>query len=1500
MKLYASCDGLSLVPDKSYNCGPGLFRFELTGATGAKQIIWNFGDGDKTAPDSLYQYLFKTGKIDVQVKVLWGNGSRCDTTFKQVVEIKPLPIPLVKVSNNRLCNGPDTVRFTCLNVGYQNISWIVDGTNYFNYGNSVLHKFTTIGKKGLNIVYIDSFGCRGIAELKDTVHIFNKIDLDFKADYNEGCAPKQIQISPTINLNGEAIKNVIWKIQGQNPDSYVGLNLPSLNYKTPGEFDVGLTIETQNGCFFNLNYAKFIRIGDSVPIVLSKPKLFYCFNENIVISDLFNKNGGSYQWTYPNSAQVIGDSTKNYIVLKINKNGTYKVDLSYERNGCVTNASMKDSIVIKQITAAFSSANNYHCEAPLKVSFTNESFATDSGEMIYQWYFYKAGSNTILNFSNVKNPDITFDQIGEYDVRLIVKHKISGCIDTITKPSFVRLDTIRPQMVISPRIGCVNQIVNFYNATQSSSFQAKDTFYWTLYNSDGKSILKGSDSQNFSYQFKNPGLYKVALFAGNNSGCSVKKTIYDTVEIVVPKLNYFILPPNICVGNQIRLAGATTPTRAKFTHFWEIKNQDSLFKFSTTDSLIQLNNLGLYDVKYAIQIGNGCRDSLVQKDAIGINGVSAKIDLDTTTGCLPFEVNASFSNVVNFHNGSGSNAINQVWRVTPNNGVVFSDSLAKTTKVTFNEVGAYVLSLYLKNATGCDSIIQSETIYAGVDANFTLSDYRICIGDEIVATTSSKLKPSTYYWKVSSSDVSLSSTTDSFTRITTNTEGNYWVTLIAEKNGICFDTLSVGFEAIEVLANFETLDTLLTCAPVYAQFISTSKNADRLIWNYGDGQQFVTKSPNSGHIYSANSGWSEGFDVELLAENDEGCSSTLKREDYVWVLGPVPKVILSNYKGCDPLEVTLTDKSRDAVKYIVDFGDNKAWDSTYLTTMHTYNFSKINSDTQSFVLRLFTYDSLGCIAEYEPFEKIELYRKPTIDKVIDSTVVCNPSEVKFYDNTLSVVNRTWTLKYGNSTITNDSSYWKHLFDTDGTYPVSLQVTNYMNCVSTATDSIIVRPNVNANVEIKDSACLFSSLQFKTSASSNAPITANIWLLSLNGSTIDQKVGTSVNFTFQSPGNYNLNLQSFNQFGCSDTIDKIIYVADPQKSVKPQIKLATITASNQTELFCFTSLNNRFNRYDVLYNGNSIKGSFNRSDTNWRALAVKVDDNNPQCYALQETDICGFKSLSEEHCPVILTSSSVNNYAINLNWTAYKGWSDLLEYNIYRSFDNGKFESIYKCNKNQLNYTDSPLCPGLYAYKIEAISQIGFKSYSNISNQIPRYQKIDNSIDIREIQVVNNQYLQIKWDSSSHPRHHHYLINKWRINGSEQLKMEGYLTQERIWLDNNVLPSTYSYQYEVYDIDQCDETNPQGRYGKSILLKGNYIQEQANLNWSAYMLWEFGINEQQIQIEKANGFVNLEKLNSTQFNFTDNQIHTDIKGDYCYKIVAVSNPNQMDTSTSNVV
>ena len=101
---------------------------------------------------------------------------------------------------------------------------------------------------------------------------------------------------------------------------------------------------------------------------------------------------------------------------------------------------------------------------------------------------------------------------------------------------------------------------------------------------------------------------------------------------------------------------------------------------------------------------------------------------------------------------------------------------------------------------------------------------------------------------------SVSIVSDNRINVAVDSPGSYYLQQIVTNEGKCSDTTTQEFEIVQVKASFNAVDTFLKCAPIYAEFESTSLDADTLIWNFGIGDNFKTTRVNAGYIYRRNSG----------------------------------------------------------------------------------------------------------------------------------------------------------------------------------------------------------------------------------------------------------------------------------------------------------------------------------------------------------------------------------------------------------------------------------------------------------------------------------------------------------------------------------------------------------------------------------------------------------------------------------------------------------------------
>lgn len=134
---------------------------------------------------------------------------------------------------------------------------------------------------------------------------------------------------------------------------------------------------------------------------------------------------------------------------------------------------------------------------------------------------------TFMNGTNAnsQNPDVRFDEAGEYTVSLEVTNANGST--SITKENYIKQADIIVEFSVNKNVTYPGGIVNFYDETVCNP----NTWVW-VFEPSNVTFLSGTDanSQNPVVKFDAQGVYTVALTASNANGTStVTKTEYITV-----------------------------------------------------------------------------------------------------------------------------------------------------------------------------------------------------------------------------------------------------------------------------------------------------------------------------------------------------------------------------------------------------------------------------------------------------------------------------------------------------------------------------------------------------------------------------------------------------------------------------------------------------------------------------------------------------------------------------------------------------------------------------------------------------------------------------------------------------------------------------------------------------------------------------------------------------------------------------------------------------------
>lgn len=1497
MAAFAQCSNFSIVANKSSICSPDIVRFQLLNPVPGSTYVWNLGQGNTSGADTIFAFYTSAMVVNASVQITLPNGTSCNVTKNNILTVREKPEPQFIASKYKLCNGPEVVDFTDITPNSMSRNWIIDGTNYNLTATKISHQFVTSGSKQVSLIVKDSFGCEGVAQFPDTIIIYPDLQFDFEASQVSGCAPKNVDFSLTKNPNSIYTKSFQWSFPGATNTSD-GSSTPSTRtYANPGSFNVQLTVSLSNGCSYTVIKPNLVNLGDSIPLNVSLRNAIVCGNIPVEIEINNDSLPGTISWQFAGINGTVQDSSDYFKYFTVLDSGRLYIDIKHDYNGCISTKRIVRNVWRKGVEASFTSTDNYHCDIPHTVHLWNTSDSMDATSVSYVWNIYKG--KTLYHSSTTEHDSLTFNTLPAYYTVELIATGSNGCADTFIKKNFIYQDSLNLKFTPIPKIACVGQAVLFNNTTKPSSYLAPDEFIWTFYGLDDSTVLDTSHEKSPTMVYYDTGFYNVMVTGMNAVGCRDTLIREDAIQIIEPNMNYSVANPIICMGDSFFLTADNAPDAVNYSYKWifKHKNSQTITVFKGDSLYATLNEPGPYTLYFESSIAQGClrRDSI----DVYINGLEFEIVVDTLEDCTPFTLHPQIDLHYNYHYPSTNSSLFYNWQVLPSNGEVSSGLNSASPTITLVNEGQYVLSLFAMNTTSCTYSIFSDSIRAGVKSNFQFVDSKVCLGDTIFAKLDKYNPDNNYQWEsnaANTQEIGIDSVTYGF--LVPNS-GNFELKLVVSKDNICSDSSKHPFQLIRVIANFNSNDTFLQCAPVYVQFLSSSINADSLIWDFGDGTSNVTTSPNAGTIYKKNTGPVDGYDIQLIAKSNEGCLDTALKEDYIIVKGPIPKFSMLNATGCEPLEVQFLDSSQYVSRFFLNYNDGSDLDSSSIAT-HTY-YNTSSSIVQKIWPSLFVYDSLGCGAVYNSPKPVTIYKKPYAGFKLDyDSGQCIPYKVRVEDTGSFAIQSEWLL---NGALYSGNKKDSIFISTAGNNEITLITTNKHYCSDTASQFVFVSGIPELKLHIIDTVCLLKTVRFVPEIVSDANTDTSgmklWWNFGEQGTPGNTVEGTGQQqFTYLSGGMKNIVLRSQLSNNCGDSIQIPLYVRSESDIDTVPIHRVSYT-DNYSLLLDFEPTDyDRFYSYEISSTTGRSWSRTTRIDT----TVVDVYLTKPDvamCYDVHILDKCDLKGAkSVQHCAIALNVTSIVPFENVLNWTPYIGWPSVKSYAVYRKeVSDPTYQLIAVVDGSTLEYRDTNLCQLEYFYYVEAShpNYANIRSRSYELSQIPMYAANPNLSSIKNVSVAGHNLIEIKWNKSPHNRWDHYVLNKY-IN-SEAEYVGSFNLKDTFYLDHNVLTGSNSYVYSLQEVDICNEINQADREGKSILLQA-YYDKSSFLNWTFYRRWLNGVSQYHVELLHQGNNKLLGTTPSNQNTYVDAEYHGDVFGPYCYRVYGIN--DIADTSYSNIV
>ncbi|RYZ23340.1 MAG: PKD domain-containing protein [Chitinophagaceae bacterium] len=994
--------------DIQQGCSPVVVNFRDLSTGGATAWHWDFGNGATSTLQHPSATYFSNGTYTVKLTVTSNNGANTSTVTKTAF-ISVLDEPTVNfVSNTNTGCTPALIQFTDQSTtpaGTTITSWLWDfGDNQTSTLQNPTHSFRQAGSFTITLTVVNSAGCRTLISKPNFINVNPGVTPRFTFTDPGVCrAPATVPFTNTSSGPGSLSYN--WDF-GNGTSSTA--QSPTNTYPVNGNYNVVLRVTSSLGC--SDTFAAVVPIG-LVNTDITVPA-HICPRETVRFINNSDPRPVSSRWTFSTG---FTDSLPNTST-SFPGPGTYTVKLVNTYSTCVD--SSEKTFTINPVTlASFSVSDSARCQPSLTTNFT----ANSPGATGFTWLFGdgSTGSGPTASY--------TYTNYGDFSPSLVVTDT-SGCTDTLTRVSLIRIRHPDIQFVGLPHGGCVPDTVSF----KANVITSGTVTSWLWNFGDGSTSTADSTTHIYPQQ----GTYNISLTVTTSEGCTETRTLNEGVKVGTRPVPDFVANPlSGCADPGIQFTNLST---GAIEYQWS-------FGDGTTSSEQDPRHVFADTGRFTIQltaINNGCRVQIEKPRYVEIKpSVSRFIYERSCTN--PREIRfkdrsvGATTWVWDFGDGTTYTGQNPPAHVFPNLGT-FTVTL-RTSRDTCSYSLAKVVQVFdpkpsvrLVDSVGCRP--------------FTASMQPVSPDPSLIRK---------YEWHFG--DGSAPDTTQGLTATHVYTlPGTYDVKLVAiDTLGCRYEVLRPG--AIQVngpKANFGAIDAR-GCRGLTATFIDSSSTDGRngirsWTWDFGDSTSMTFTSAPFTHRYDS----SGDYDVKLVVTDSSGCKDSLTRRALVRTSSIQPD-FLGYREHCPKANIGYVNLTKAELPF------TSTWEFGNGSTSADYNGQVNFADTGYFSVSLIVADALGCrdTLRRDSFVHIVV---PKADFTANNFITyCTPYQAQFRNLSSNAVYFNWDFGPGRGNSTQENPYT--FYTTPGTYPVKLVVYFYGGCADSTTKTMVVKDQSEAQL-----------------------------------------------------------------------------------------------------------------------------------------------------------------------------------------------------------------------------------------------------------------------------------------------------------------------------------------------------------------------------------------------------------------------------------------------------
>lgn len=1082
---------VSFTSDIITGCAPLSVVFNGISEPGAN-FQWRFGDGTNAVGQQVNHTYTEPGTYTVSVIGTNSAGCKDSTRITNYIEVTPGPEITFTTNQSTGCQLPFNVIFTNTTPNTQTCTWdFGDGTSAT--GNTVNHAYQDYGAYTVGVSVTDNVGCSSQIIDSAYIHVLKTMAYSV-ANIQKGCAPLSISFWDT-SFTTSPITQWTWDFGDGSPLS--NEPTPTHIYQDTGQYTVTLTITNQEGCTETIVKTNYIKTGMAPVANFSGDILFGCHPLLTQFTDSSSSYTNEWFWYLGESFAYTQNPSHSFY-----DTGYVDVALVASHNGCKDSLMFEDYVYVRFPKPKFIALNPISCIFPDTVIFSDQS----NGATHWFWDFGDGNTSTQQNPTNVYiNP-------GVYTVKLRVFNDTTGCTDSTTRYSYIKISEINGGFKVVPTDVCQYEEVCFQDTTQTLF----PITQWQWFFGDGMADFNNDSSVCHTYFV--PGSYNVRLNVIDQLGCSknvIKNNAVKVRKLPSPRLSSDATQG--CIPFTVNFTDESFNTEPSTIIGWHWNFGDGTTSTDQNPTHTYLT-AGFKTVTLTVTDHRGCDSTKTFHNYIKISKPTANFNSQSTI-CS--------HDTLSFFNLSQGSGLTYLWDF--GNGQTSTSNNPAVIYVS-DSTQIFPISLIVKDSNGCtDTIVRNITVSTPI-ANFSvLSQTADCPPFNASFINNSSSDVVNWQWNFGDS-ISGSNNTSFFPnpQHVFNNSGTFDVTLIVKSAIGCTDTIvKENYIFVDGPRGTFNFEPKAGCAPLTVTFTSDTENAADFTWVFGDGGT----ATGSSVTWTYNEG---GFFLPVLIISDSlntsigdtsVCVATIIAPDSVNVIQGIADFTFIDTMYCPGQNIHFTDLSSGTGTSTVwywDFGDGQS------SPLQNPTYSFYTSGNHEVTLTIKTDSCESSITK-----TVRVFDIPNVSITNSGLAGCYPHEIDFHINmntvTYPAIKYVWNFNDGSPSIAQQNV--NRQFVHSGLYQIELTITYANGCEHTyvfPTD-IAVHPMPDAYFSFSEDFSYPGVLVNFTDYSLGNIVN---WHWEISDGT--QHDGKDFAHAFETSGYFYVNLLVTTDAGCSDS------------------------------------------------------------------------------------------------------------------------------------------------------------------------------------------------------------------------------------------------------------------------------------------------------------------------------------------------------------------------------